>query len=66
MKCSWEDTTAKAHNHYVNKVSEVILLSQHPACKDHAILHRKPFGITLMTNDKVSQFLQIPKQINLV
>ena len=60
MKCPWEDTTAKTHNQYVNKVSEIIAGVIKTVAPDSA----PELWQAVMTNDKVSQFLQIPKPIN--
>ena len=55
MKCPWEDTTAKTHNHYVNKVSEVIA----GVIKTVAPDSTPELWQAVMTRE-VSQFLQIP------
>ena len=60
MKCPWEDTTAKTHNQYINKVSEIIAGVIKTVAPDLA----RELWQAVMTNDKVSQFLQIPKPIN--
>ena len=60
MKCPWEDTTPKTHNHYVNKVSEVIAGVIKTVAPDSA----PELWQAVMTRDKVSQFLQIPKENN--
>ena len=60
MKCPWEDTTAKTHNQYVNKVSEIIAGVIKTVAPDSA----PELWQAVMTNDKVSQFLQVPKPTN--
>ena len=49
--CTWDvarlSESVKIHSPTARVFLRFAKFSQHPACKDHAILHGKPFGIPL-------------------
>ena len=52
--CTWD--VARLSERVKNHFLRFPKVSQHPACKDDAILHGKPFGIPLILVSYKSEF----------